>query len=250
MSFQSTFIWTDLSTYQLEEAKNFYQSTFHWHYQIDEQVAEGPYLMAYLGNQYVAGMYELPLAFQGKHFPSFWMPYIHVKDVKATVTLAESFHNVRIELPPTSFSDGSTIALVRDPLGAGFTVYEGPIQKKTLKPGHGVLQWFELHVSRLQTVIPFYERLFGWRIEFQNNEQQALISSVEGDPIANFYELSEAFRGGYEYWIPTFQVGAIDPYCQQVQHSNGKVFQIFGDGRQLVNDSQGAAFIVSTKANS
>ncbi|EGJ32900.1 putative lactoylglutathione lyase family protein [Moorena producens 3L] len=240
----------DLSTYQLDEAKNFYASTFHWKYQVDEPTLEGPYLMAHLGNQYVAGIYELPQAFKKKNFPSFWMPYLNVQDANATVSQALDFEGVSIELPPTTLSDGSTIALIRDPLGAGFTVYEGVIPNRPLRAGHGIPMWFELHLSRLREVIPFYEQLFNWKVDLIGDESEALISLQDGTPIANFYELPEEFRGGYEYWIPTFQIEAMDQYLPTVKTSGGSYASIFGANRKLVFDSQGATFIVTTGISS
>ena len=53
------------------------------------------------------------------------------------------------------------VALIRDPQGSGFTVYEGDqlTHTRTLNEP-GTLIWNELHVSNAAKVIPFYEGIF------------------------------------------------------------------------------------------
>ncbi len=247
MAFYSKFIWADLSTYNIEEALGFYHTTFGWAYHESNIHNESPYFMAHQSNRNIAGIYELPEEFRKQNFPSFWMPYIHVQDVQSIVEKARSYREATIEVPPTLMADGSKIALIRDPLGAGFTIYEGDAQTSFRAPVHGELIWFELHVSLVIKVQPFYENLLDWEIDYNSESAQALISLQNGVPIANIYELPKAFRCGYEYWIPTFGVMQYESYCNAVDQAGGTVDKGFGDGRKAIVDSQGASFMVANK---
>lgn len=75
--------------------------------------------------------------------------------------IAKEFDEAKVELTDDFY--GGKIALIRDPQGAGFTIYDGgKLDSRKNKAGH--MLWNELHVSSTSSVIPFYERLFGWTI--------------------------------------------------------------------------------------
>ena len=115
---QNKFIWADLSSYEPEKTKRFYESVFGWNYYDSNN-----YLTAYNGNVEVVGLYQTPVKFQQMKMPSFWMSYIQVESVSETVEKARELGGI-IELVDLENSIGG-VALIRDVLGAGFTVYEG-----------------------------------------------------------------------------------------------------------------------------
>ncbi len=164
MTFNSRFVWADLSTYDTEEAKQFYKGVFGWSFYNGGGGSSEDYFIARKKGSYFAGLYVLPEEFQRNNFPHFWMPYIHVEDISKTVEIAQGFEGTRIEVPPMTFKDGSQIALIRDPLGAGFTIYQGEDHRGSYKHFDGLPASSELHVSDLSLVKPFYESLFNWQL--------------------------------------------------------------------------------------
>lgn len=153
------FVWTDLSTYDLQTAKADYKALFRWSFKGD-----AAYAYAHHNGEPVAGIFPMPPRLQQMDMPSFWMSYVHVPSVEEAVERARQHEGAIIELEPQAFTDDARIALIRDPSGAGFTVYEGPdITPKSGPPGTVVARYH--HVPDIELVRGFYSDLFDWRFE-------------------------------------------------------------------------------------
>lgn len=107
------FVWTDLSTFDVREATRFYSKVFGWKFWDQDG-----YQLARRRSTVLAGVYEMPEPFQSINMPSFWMSYVAVDDVAATVERARQHPQAIIEVESDDFGDGR-VALIRDPAGAG-----------------------------------------------------------------------------------------------------------------------------------
>ena len=171
-----TFVWADLSTFHLHQTKKFYSQVFNWAY----TVSDDQYCTAHKGTKQISGLYEMPETFQKMNMPSFWMSYIQVDNVETTVAQAKSL-NAIIEL--VEENPIGKIALIRDPLGAGFTVYEGNQLNARGQNQADHMVWNELYVSDASQVKPFYEQLFGWTIQHDSNNRYDVFNETK-TPIA------------------------------------------------------------------
>ena len=213
---ENHFVFADLSTYQLGTAKNFYSAVFDWDYGSDDAI----YFMASHGEKEIAGMYETPQKFKEMNMPSFWMTYILVESVTSTVAKAQSLGGI-IELVDTENSIGP-IALIRDPLGAGFTIYEGTILKHRYQNRKNALVWNELFVSDLESIKPFYEGIFNWKLSEISSERYNIMDSQE-NTIGNVNVVSNALKGKYEYWGVFFAVEDVAITRQKALQNGGSL---------------------------
>jgi predicted enzyme related to lactoylglutathione lyase len=159
------FVWCDLSTLRPETTRPFYRDLFGWDYSVNQLPDGSDYAVAESSAGEAAGIFEMPRKFQEMKLPSFWMGYIEVGDADAAVASALE-NGGKVELGPVPFQDGARIALIRDPLGAGFTVIENsglPVRSDNALEGSMI--WNALYVSDAARVISFYEHLFGWRFK-------------------------------------------------------------------------------------
>ena len=241
------FIWVDLSTFDISVAKEFYRQCFHWKYQ---EMNEGYELC--LTNQSAAGLYTMTEKFQDMNMPSFWMSYIHVQDIEQIVREAES-QGAKVEVRPQSGPGGGRIALIRDPSGAGFTCYEGePIDSK--QSGLGNMVWNELHVSALDQVKSFYEKVFGWSIKATAvADRYEIFASPENlKPIAGIQVASNEVKGDKEYWGVYFSVNNLEHAAKSIERAGGEIVteQPLGEHLSILAlDSQGAAFYIVEEFN-
>ncbi|WP_281613403.1 VOC family protein [Flammeovirga sp. SubArs3] len=228
------FIFADLSTYDPNKSMEFYASIFNWKFK-----NEYDYQTAYLGNQPVIGLYETPEKFKQLKMPHFWMSYIQVNDVEKTVSLARTLGGI-IELEQELDYFGK-VALIRDPLGAGFTVYEGNYLMNTrTKAKENTLVWNELHVSDAKKVLPFYQGIFNWQLHKISNDTYHIFDDKERH-IADILEVPNFYKGKYEYWVCTFGVRSLSKVKQQVLDQGGTIIHT-EDHRVLVSDDSGEAF--------
>ncbi len=226
-------IFADLSTYTPRETMAFYSAVFNWDF-----VTNNSYSLAYKGNQQVVGLYETPDKFKQMRMPHFWMTYIQVEDVVETVNKARALGGI-IELIDETNPVGA-VALIRDPQGAGFTIYQGDQLNSRTSNATNTLIWNELHVSDIKNIIPFYQGIFDWT--FQETDQDIFqIYTKNGDYIADAMGIPNAFKGKYEYWVCTFGVENLTQSKAKILEQGGSL--VFDEGeRLLMTDNSGEAF--------
>lgn len=234
MPTSNNFIFADLSTYEPQSSMDFYQAVFGWRYK-----REGNYYSAYKGNTLVSGLYETSDKFKAIGMPHFWMSYIQVDDLEATVESAKSLGGI-IEM--TESAAIGKVALIRDPLGAGFTVYQGSYLKNARtenKPDR--LIWNELHVSNAEAVMPFYEAVLGWQFKRKGLNKYEIFSGKQH--ISDLHEIPNSLKGKYEYWACCFGVSDLEKTIDIVKDWGGKVIYDMG-ANVMVTDNSGEAFII------
>ncbi|MEM9097788.1 MAG: VOC family protein [Pseudomonadota bacterium] len=184
--------WCDLSAYRPEVAKRFYSDLFGWSW------SGGDYDFASAGEVLVAGVFQMPPKLKEMGMPSFWMSYIAVSDVAETVAVAKA-QGGKVELEAADY------ALIRDPLGAGFTVHSGMGQTAPVSDAPGRRQGHGYFCSDLSAVTGFYEALFGWSF-VPTKQGHAEIRTSKGALVASAQELPDDIRGKEQYWAVRFSV--------------------------------------------
>lgn len=239
------FIWTDLSAYDPDVAKPFYTGVMGWNWSGEDQ----GYYTAFNASEPVATLYQMPQKFLDIGMPSFWMSYIAVDDAAAVAAQIKEFGG-KVELGPEEAKDGSCFALIRDPLGAGFTIVEGlagnrPSKMPGARAGHG------LFVSEIAAIKHFYETPFGWR--FGDTDGSGVCSvSHNGAHLFYCHEIpDQAIRGKEQYWSVFFQQARP---LTEITGQGGTIdaeFELPDGPAVLVRDPHGAAFILlkSSSAN-
>ena len=233
------FIWCDLSTFDVPRAVDFYRHIFGWTTHRD-----GDYVIAESVGRPAAGLYVMPNVYRQMGLPSFWMSYVRVADLDAKVRTAVDLGAIE-EVAPTRYDKDSRYALVRDPSGAGFTLYEGPDLAGRHPEGRaGCMAWNELHVADSSEVAPFYEGVLGWRFNADPAVPGRYLLDAGGTTAASVQEIDPAIKGRYNYWIVYFYVPDLAKTIDRVRDSGGEVN--YSDGQTaLVFDDQGAALCIT-----
>ncbi|MEM9555724.1 MAG: hypothetical protein AAGC60_15830 [Acidobacteriota bacterium] len=111
------------------------------------------------------------------------------------------------------------------------------------------MAWNELHVSDLETIRAFYNKVMGWHIEATGEEGRfEIFKSVDDpEPIAGIQVSSREIKGDKEYWGVYFAVSTLSGASKQIERSGGRIVaeQPLGSRPALLAyDPQGAAFYV------
>lgn len=230
---EGTFIWADLSTYDTKKSTAFYSSLFDWH----TKDVDG-YTMLSSEGSVVAGLYETPAFFKKINMPHFWMSYFQVTDVSELSGFADSLGG-KVEINTIPFYNGN-ISLIRDSMGAGFTVYDGnTLQFSADNANHSIIGT-ELHTSNMDKSLSFYRGLFNWEfVEDGSHRYQVMINSAASN--IYIYELSNAIKGKYEYWTISFQTSNMTELKNHALKLNGSIISEESN-RVLITDDSGEAF--------
>ncbi|MEM1300168.1 MAG: VOC family protein [Pseudomonadota bacterium] len=235
MSTEGSFIWCDLSAYRPLVAQAFHAAVLGWDFH-----EEGGYAYGSLDETPVAAIYQMPPKFMDMGLPSFWMSYIAVEDVARTVELARA-QGGRVELAADDH------ALIRDPLGAGFTVHSAALEEfGPPRQGVGQRTGHDLFCSDISVVAPFYEALFGWK--FDRTEPNChVIRSRTGAPLALAHELPDEQRGKEQYWAVRFGVWDLAASTERAREAGAADLlpvQLPDGPSTFLFDPDGAAFLI------
>jgi predicted enzyme related to lactoylglutathione lyase len=118
------FIWNELGTKDPEAAADFYAGLFGWSYDEQDMGGGAVYRTIKNGDRENGGIRaqtEMEAA-----VPSNWLVYFSTEDVDATVAGVSELGGNVIQ-PPFEIPTGSRLAVVADPPGAVFALYEGVI---------------------------------------------------------------------------------------------------------------------------
>jgi len=226
-------IFSDLSTYTPQKTIAFYEAVFGWKYYQDNE-----YYLAYNDTNPVVGLYETPEKFKQMRMPHFWMTYIQVDSAKETIDKVRELGGI-VEMEQDIPGFGK-VALLRDTLGAGFTIYEGDhLESTRTKNKENTLIWNELHVSDATKIISFYEGVFDWKFRKSNNGAYQIFS--DNQHISDMLEIDNTYKGKYEYWVSSFGVRDIQK-TQKIIFENGGMLIHKETNRLLMTDNSGEAF--------
>lgn len=229
---KNDFIWVDLSSYNPAESAKFYQEMFWWKYFENSQ-----YFIAFSWEKQVSWLYETPDFFKKINMPHFWMWYIQVENVLETVKKArENWWIIEIEKDEFYWWN---IALIRDSLWAWFTVYDGQnlsIQKD-LK---NCYISSELHISDIDKVKGFYEKVFNRKIVSSWKNIYDVLS-FDWKKISQIMEINSFYKWKYEYWVVIFWVENLEESIEKALSLWWKIISM-EDSRVLFSDNSDEAF--------
>lgn len=116
--------WSELNTWDVPAAMDFYGRTLGWTFEAvaDRKSGTQPYRIAKCNGQAVCGIFPLRSPdFDG--MASHWLTYLAVDDMKASLTGMEATGG-KVLRQPFRIPGFGTIAIVRDPTGAGLALIE------------------------------------------------------------------------------------------------------------------------------
>ncbi|MEM7187331.1 MAG: hypothetical protein AAF466_11795, partial [Bacteroidota bacterium] len=90
--------------------------------------------------------------------------------------------------------------------------------------------------------IAFYEALFSWNMKERDKDCYDVYNS-QAAPIAQIYEVSNQWKGKYEYWVCVFGVKDVQKTLKMIEANGGQF--IFDEGnRILCSDGTEAFFYI------
>jgi predicted enzyme related to lactoylglutathione lyase len=236
------FSWADLSTTDPEAAKAFYTALFGW--ETDDQPVPGGavYTMLSLDGRSVAAL----SAVQQEGQPPAWNSYVTVESADAAASAAADAGGT-VVMEPFDVMDAGRMAVVQDPTGAFFSVWE-PRENigAQFVNAPSALTINQLNTSDPERAQEFYAALFGWRIEPVEGGPVAYWGIYNGDRLnAGMMALPDE-GGAPSHWLVYFGSEDVDDDADRIGELGGTVMappMSVPGGRILVaSDPQGAVF--------
>lgn len=241
-----TFCWPELATTDQKGAAAFYAALLGW--AIDDQPigAAETYTMFRLRGLEVAAAYTMRAEERAHGAPPHWNAYVTVTNAEEAVKRSQELGGT-VLAPPFDVMDAGRIAVLRDPTGAVFQVWQPGrhVGAKILREP-GALGWTELLTRDTSAAETFYTKLFGWNTK---KSPEYTEFSVGATPDAGMMAIPESWGDVPPHWTPYFQVTDCDGTAAKAAQLGGKMMvppnDIENVGRfSVLTDPQGAAFSV------
>ena len=241
-----TFSWADVSTSDQPAAKEFYSGLFGWEAQ-DAPVGDGVfYSMMWLDGKRVAAVSPQPEQQREAGVPPLWNSYVTVASADDAAARAGEL-GATVHAPPFDVMDAGRMAVIQDPQGAFFMVWEPRenIGAESVN-GPGRLSWNELSTPDVDASAKFYCDLFGWESqEFEGMPQRYVVVQNDGRAGGGIRERS-GDESAPPHWLVYFGIDDIDAGLAKTEQLGGRKLAgpiDIGVARVgIVQDPQGATF--------
>jgi len=206
-----TFCWPELATLDQPGAKKFYTSLFGWSFHDTDMGPDGTYTIFQDRDADVAALYTMREE-EKKMAPPHWNSYVAVESADQTAAKVKQLGG-QVIVEPFDVMDMGRMAVLMDPQGAVFQVWQAKKHGGARLNDVGSLCWTELMTTDPQTAETFYTGLFPWKTE--------TMKASTGAPYTIFKRGGEVGVGGMmkieprmgpmpPHWYPYFAVSDCD----------------------------------------
>jgi uncharacterized protein len=116
-----TLCWADLSVPKRDDVERFYSDLFGWTFGKEDEAPEHAYWHIKNGEEFIGGI--PPDTFRNPGAPPHWLAYFLISDCDASAAKATQL-GARLYLPPMTVEDVGRMAVVADPQGAVFALFQ------------------------------------------------------------------------------------------------------------------------------
>ncbi len=245
-----TFCWVELATSDSEAAKKFYTELFGWSFDDNPMGPGMVYTMLKSDGKEVGALYKMMPDMAAQGILPHWMSYASTENADESSAKAKSLGGTVMQ-EPFDVSDFGRMAVMQDPTGAVFSVWQAKKHKgAALVNAPGALCWNELMTSDAAKAGDFYTGLFGWGKDVQNfGPMEYTMFTNGGQPTAGMLQISPEMGNIPPNWLVYFAVDDCDAKVQKATELGATVMKpaddIPGIGRfAILTDPQGAAFAI------
>lgn len=249
-----SFCWIELHTNDQPAAKNFYNALFGWETKDEPMGPNDFYTMFRLQGRDVGAGCTLRPDERSMGVPPHWVLYISVDNTDAAAAKAKELGGI-ILAPPFDVNDAGRMAVIMDPTGAVFCVWQA---NKSIGIAiaqiAGTLCWADLSTPDAQRAADFYKGLFGWQIFADPKDKSGYLHIKNGEHFIGGVPPAAYRKPGVPpHWMAYFQVDDVDASAAKAKEFGGNLYMppmtMEGVGRMsVIADPQGAVFSIFKSA--
>jgi predicted enzyme related to lactoylglutathione lyase len=237
----SKFVWFDYVVQDVAKAAGFFGELFHWKTSEIPMGSDGTYTLLSIDGENIGGLIKTP---KGAPPQAHWLTHLRVADAKAASARVTELGGTVLK-PAAKQGDFGTMAIVADPLGGAFALWEPTKPTEDAgefkgKPGNWV--WNELYTDDIAKSVAFYTKLGNFTEEKMPMKDGSYhILNAGGKGRAGVMKSPMPMP---QAWLPYVQVASVDDTVAKAKKLGANVHlageDVPGVGRIAVfSDPQG-----------
>ena len=248
-----SFCWMELATTDQKAAKAFYTALFGWTVTDYPMGGGGDYSMFRLHGRDAAAGYALKKEQLSRGVPVHWSLYIAVANADDAAKKATQA-GASIIMPPFDVMDSGRMAVIHDPTGAVFSLWQPNKSQGIGVHGEpGAFCWADLNAGDPARAKKFYSDLFGWRITTAPNDPSGYLHIKNGEHFIGGIPPAHTDPKIPPHWMIYFMVADVAASAAKAAQLGAKTLMppqdMEGVGTwAILADPQGAVFSVFKSA--
>ena len=241
------FCWIELGTSDQNAAKHFYTTLFGWTVQDFPMGPSDFYSIFQLNGRDAGAAYTLRPDQQAQGVPPHWMIYLAAESADESAKRAAELGGT-VLAEPFDVYDSGRMAVLKDPTGAVFAVWEPKKHKGIAVWGDpGSLCWADLNTPDPEAAKKFYGDLFGWT--FMTDKDGYVHIKLGEHFIGGMPSAQHQQAGVPPHWLPYFAVNDADQTAESAEGMGARLYlkpmTMENVGRMaVIADPQGAVFAI------
>ncbi|MGB6290976.1 MAG: VOC family protein [Desulfobulbales bacterium] len=210
------FIWFDLLTEDVQEAKNFYSELFGW--RVEGQSSD--YIVIYAGDKPIGGMAPHESKDTEK-LESLWLASLSVENVDRAVSATKSRYGKVLD-GPLDVKGRGRMAVIQDPEGAELILLRaagGDPADETVKSGEWL--WVDLFTRDAKSANDFYGALVGYTVEAEKTEEDHSYNLLKKDDRAFAGVVEIPWEDVEPNWLPYVKVEDLEGTISLAENLGG-----------------------------
>jgi len=248
-----SFSWVELATTDQSAAKTFYTGLFGWAVTDNPMGPNEYYSIFKLKGRDVAAGYTLRKDQRDRGVPVHWSLYIATDNADQTAAKATDAGGT-ILMPPMDVMDAGRMAVIHDPTGAVFSIWQ---PNKTSGLGitgeAGSVCWADLVTPDPGRAQKFYSTVFGWKMEKGANDASGYLHIKNGDHHIGGVPPAHSDPKIPPHWLIYFMVSDVTASVTKATSLGAKTVMAREDmpgvgSWSILGDPQGAVFAIFQSA--
>ena len=238
------FVWFEYSSKDAKKGQAFYGELFGWKTK-EMEGGPNPYTMIAAGDATIGGYWPAPPEGAPQH--AQWISHLQVEDATASAAKVKSLGG-SVKMEPMKVGDAGTFAVVADPTGAVFSLWQPEKHEgqAEYKGKAGTWVWNELHTDDPAKAVTFYKALGGFEEEPMDMGPMGTYHVLNKDGTGRAGIMKKMMPNVPSNWLPYVQVDDTDQIAERAKKLGGTVtvppMDIPEVGRYaVITDTQGAA---------
>jgi len=215
ISAEGRFVWFEYVSSDVAKAQGTFGELFNWTAK-PVPMPGGDYVMIAAADGRTIGGYTAP----PKKTPAAWTPYMRVANCADKAAHAETLGGHVIQAP-IAIGDFATMALIADPHGGVFALWQPSRAEEAPEPGLGHFRWSELMSKDPAASAKFYAELGGMSIlQIERGGAPYHVLRLGEEPRAGIVPI----RGDLpHHWRPYVHVASVDTTLARAEKLGSKI---------------------------
>lgn len=212
---ESKFVWCEYVGGDAAKAQGFFGEVLHWGTQA-APMPQGVYTMISIGGRTIGGYSNPPGAKPG---PT-WLSHLLVTDARATAAKITELGG-KVLKAPFAVGDFGTMAVVTDPHGGAFALWQPAKVEAEAEPVDGAFCWSELYSVDPAASVAFYVAIGGFTAEAMDMPGMGAYHVLKTGDVPRAGILARQMPEQPHAWLPYVQVANADKTHERAKQLGG-----------------------------